>query len=123
VLHGFEHLWFLVTGVVLWHAAVATPLRTGRRIGQGLLALVASSVAIGALGALLLFSGRPWYPDYAAHAISTEVALTDQQIAGVMMWLATTPLLLAAAVALGARLLVDAERRAPALVPVGERAS
>lgn len=122
-LHTVEHVCFLVAGVVLWHAAVAAPLRTGRRAGQGLLALVASSVAIGALGALLAFSTRPWYPDYAARAVSVEVALTDQQVAGVLMWLATTPLLLAAAVALGARLLADAERRAPDLLPAAERAS
>jgi cytochrome c oxidase assembly factor CtaG len=117
-LHALEHLSFLVTGIMLWYAAVARPLRTGRLLGTGLIALVVSSVTSGALGALLAFSSRPWYADYSRQASSLRTAVVDQQLAGILMWLGTMPLLLAASLALGARLIRDTERT-PLLVPVG----
>ncbi len=66
-----------------------------------------------ALGALLTFSSRPWYARYVASGGGTLTPLEDQQLAGLIMWVPGGVVLLAAALALVAVMLRDAERRAP----------
>ena len=80
-LHGLEHLTFVSVAAWQWWAlAGGHPARRGPAV---LVVFIAAFPAT-ALGAGLLLAPRPWYPDYIR---STAVsALSDQQMAGVVMW-------------------------------------
>lgn len=83
----------LGTGYLLWQAI----LREGAR-GPALLALLATIVQMGMLGALLTFAREPLY---APHVFTTQAfglaPLQDQQLAGLVMWVpAAVPYLYAA---------------------------
>ena len=64
-------------------------------------ALLATMVAMGALGALLTFSGTALY---APHWMTTQIwgmtPLEDQQIAGIIMWAPASLIYLLAAMAI-----------------------
>jgi putative membrane protein len=86
--HIAQHLSFLVTALLFWWAMLHG--RSGRH-GYGTVAmcLFLTSLAGGALGALMAFSESPWYAGYAALGL-TPAGLTpaqDQQLAGLLMWL------------------------------------
>jgi putative membrane protein len=80
LVHGTEHLSFVVTSVVFWWVAMGA----GRRASWGVSVLAAflSSLAGIALGAAMTFATRPWYPVYR----TGTHALRQQQVAGVVMW-------------------------------------
>ena len=73
----------LGSGVLLWQAVLSPRTRPG----AALLALLATIVQMGMLGALLTFATRPLY---GAHALTTEAfglsPLEDQQLAGLVLW-------------------------------------
>jgi putative membrane protein len=73
----------LGSGVLLWQAVLSQRTRPG----AALLALLATVVQMGMLGALLTFATRPLY---AAHALTTAPfglsPLEDQQLAGLILW-------------------------------------
>ena len=73
----------LGSGVLLWQAVLSSHTRPG----PALLALLATIVQMGMLGALLTFATRPLY---AAHALTTVPfglsPLEDQQLAGLILW-------------------------------------
>jgi putative membrane protein len=84
--HIAQHLSFLASSLIFWAAMLDT-----RRGGYLLSAvcLFVTSVVEGALGALMAFSMSPWYPAYAAMGMS-GIGLdptTDQQLAGLIMWI------------------------------------
>jgi putative membrane protein len=85
--HALEHGAFLATAVLLWWM-VFHP-RGVRRNGYaiGVLAMLATAMQSGALGALLASSHTAWYPlqdrDVAAWGLTP---LADQQLAGLIMW-------------------------------------
>ena len=55
--------------------------------GLGILYLFTAALQGGLLGALLTFSPRIWYPIYSERAVGWGLsALTDQQLAGTIMW-------------------------------------
>ena len=74
-------------------------------------ALLATTVQMGLLGALITFAGRPLY---VPHLLTTEAwgmgALEDQQLAGLIMWAPSAGLYLAAALVLAQRWLAQEER-------------
>jgi cytochrome c oxidase assembly factor CtaG len=80
VVHGTEHLSFVVTSVVFWWVAMGA----GRRAawGAGVMAAFLASLSGIALGAAMTFATRPWYRVYGTGLH----ALREQQIAGVAMW-------------------------------------
>lgn len=54
---------------------------------SALAAILATTVSMGLLGALITFATRPLYPPHVASSLSWGVApLEDQQLAGVVMW-------------------------------------
>ncbi len=54
---------------------------------SALAAILATTVSMGLLGALITFAARPLYPPHLASSLSWGVApLDDQQLAGVVMW-------------------------------------
>jgi putative membrane protein len=82
-LHDLEHLCWLVTGLLVWTLLVDPGSHRRLTVG-GRVALAAAMFATGqVLTDVLVFSFTPLYPAYhGAHGIS---ALTDQQLAGIVM--------------------------------------
>ncbi|MGS5085921.1 cytochrome c oxidase assembly protein [Hydrogenophaga sp. A37] len=73
-------------------------------------AILATTVSMGLLGALITFAGRPLYAPHFASALSWGVSpLQDQQLAGILMWAPGSIAYLAAAMWIGWRWM-DAER-------------
>lgn len=124
LLHGLEHMTLVLAAVPFW-SLVVHPRRTPMWVAP--LMLLAAAVAGGLLSALLVFSDAPWY---AAHQFSLSrwglSSLTDQQLAGAIMWVPGGVLyLLAAACCVVRWLRTDerAARRLPAatVFPAGRR--
>jgi putative membrane protein len=73
----------LVSAWLLWRAILGSTAHPG----AALVALVATVGQMGLLAALIVFAPRPLY---AAHFASTAAwgmnPLTDQQLAGLLMW-------------------------------------
>ena len=87
LLHGLEHLTFIVTALLFW-SAVLSP-RASRRAPRGVALLLVFTMALQGvlLSALLTFAPTPWYETYAQTTHVWGLApLADQQLAGVTMW-------------------------------------
>ena len=69
--------------------------------GAAVVALLATMVLMGVLGALITFAGRPLY---APHLLTTQAwgltPLEDQQIAGILMWAPASAIYLLSAMAI-----------------------
>ena len=74
-VHGLAHMCFLVSAIWFWWACLYPH---ERKVPFALLALLATLMHTGFLGALLTFAGQPLYSE-ARH-------LQDQQLAGLLMW-------------------------------------
>jgi cytochrome c oxidase assembly factor CtaG len=86
--HIAQHLSFFVSALLFWQAML-DPDRGPARLGLAAVCLFATSLAAGALGALMAFSESPWYARYAALGLA-PFGLTptqDQQLAGLLMWI------------------------------------
>jgi cytochrome c oxidase assembly factor CtaG len=85
LLHGVEHLSFLVTALLFWGK-----LEIGRRqqrTGLGILLVFAMTLQSVFLSVLLTFAESPWYWVYEATTQAHGLdPLADQQLAGVIMW-------------------------------------
>ncbi|HCY61978.1 MAG TPA: cytochrome c oxidase assembly protein [Oxalobacteraceae bacterium] len=106
-VHTLQHISFLGSALLFW-AALLGPHARLRANRQGLAAVYVLTTAIhtGALGALLTFSPRAWYPDYAGRTEDWGLTLLeDQQLGGLIMWVPAGFLLLAAGLWLAARML------------------
>ncbi len=87
-IHALEHLTFLAASGLFWWMLFKPTHKKHIRYGIGVLYLFTTGLQTSALGALLVFARQPWYPDYAAGAVSLGVLpLDDQQLAGLIMWL------------------------------------
>lgn len=110
-VHALEHLSFLGTAMLFWWV-VASPMgrpRAGE--GAGILMLVGTLMHSGALGALLIFAGRAWYPVHGAGPQRWGMtALEDQQLAGLIMWVPASIVYVAAAARLFLRWMRRDER-------------
>ena len=85
LLHGLEHGSFLGTALLLWAAVLGSkPIAEGASV----LLLFATGLQSAALGALLAFSTSPLYETHTLGAPSVETdPVSDQQLAGVIMWI------------------------------------
>ena len=86
--HVAQHSCFLASSLLFWWAMLH-PRRRDAGYGVSAACLLATSLIGGALGALMSFSQSPWYADYAAMGMS-GIGLdpvTDQQLAGLVMWI------------------------------------
>ena len=92
LLYWLMQLTLLGTAAGFWAALRRSPAPAG------IAALLASTVQMGLLGALITFAGAPLY---APHFLATEPwglsALEDQQLAGLIMWVPSAGLYLASA--------------------------
>lgn len=90
-VHWAMHASFLGAGLWYW-AAMLHRLRGvgtdgGAGAGAALVAVVVVMMQMGFVGALLTFSPRPLYAVYVERAPMVGLdALTDQQLAGLLMW-------------------------------------
>ena len=90
-LHVFEHLTFIVFGLIFWLPILGPPgivQRIGK--GTGVLYLFLACQPMVALGALLTFAAHPFYAPYVhAPRLWGTTALGDQQLGGLIMWMPT----------------------------------
>lgn len=117
-VHDLQHISFLLSALVFWWALTAS--RGGRqRQGTAVFYLFATLLHTSALGALLTFSPKPWYPVYEATAPRWGLsALEDQQLGGLIMWVpGGTVFLVAALVLCAAWLNGSAARPGPVATP------
>jgi putative membrane protein len=100
--HALQHSVFLFSALLFWWAV----LRPGREsgIGAAVVCLFVTMLHTGALGVLLTFSGDVWYPAATANALLWGLtSLEDQQLGGLVMWVAGGVPYVIAALALAAR--------------------
>jgi cytochrome c oxidase assembly factor CtaG len=100
-LHVLEHVSFLVTAVLFWHVVVG--VRGTARVSNGVGVLLVFTMAMQSvfLSVLLTFARTPWYSSYATTTAPWGLdPLTDQQLAGVLMWVPAGGIYLAVALAL-----------------------
>lgn len=94
-MYWFMQLTLLGSAIGFWRAVRSAPPTTG------VAALLVAMVQMGLLGALLTFTPQPLY---AWHMVTTQswglTPLEDQQLAGLIMWVAGAGLYLAAALRL-----------------------
>ncbi|HEX2065072.1 MAG TPA: cytochrome c oxidase assembly protein, partial [Acidimicrobiales bacterium] len=115
-VHAAEHAAFLGAAVLFWGTVA-----TGWSRGPGgrpaaALGLFVSAVQGTALGAVLTFAGAPLYSTHAVRAAAWGMpALSDQQLAGVIMWVPPGLVYLATMVVLLIRWFSELEEPAPAL--------
>lgn len=97
-VHAAEHLTFLATALLFWQAAL-TPDLFGR--GLRVLAVFGAAMQGTLLSALLTFAPNPWYGGYAVSSPLWGMdPLTDQQLAGLVMWIPGGLIYTAAALAI-----------------------
>jgi putative membrane protein len=85
-VHGLEHLTLLMSAVAVWAAVVRTSNRPAS-IPASLAALFVTGLSGAALGAVITFARRPLYPIHVPSSRLWDVSpLSDQQLAGTMMW-------------------------------------
>jgi cytochrome c oxidase assembly factor CtaG len=87
-VHIAQHASFILTSLPFWRAMLH-PRGRGHGYGVSAACLFITSLIGGALGALMAFSTSPWYAGYAAMGM-TGIGLdaaTDQQLAGLLMWI------------------------------------
>ena len=110
-IHALEHTCYLMTACLFWWALIHG--RYGRLgYGMAVLFVFATAVHSEALGALLTFAPRVWYPIYAVRSPADGIdALRDQQLGGLLMWIPFGIVFLIIGLALFAGWLGEAERR------------
>lgn len=109
-VHWLEHATLLAAGSLYWRATLRAP---SSRVGWALASMWITLLHTGALGALLTLAPRPLYPIYADR-LGTDLALTDQQLAGLIMWVPMGAVYLFAGIALARRALANGFFRANA---------
>jgi putative membrane protein len=101
LLHVLEHASFLATAVLFWQVVVG--VRGAARVSNGLGVLLVFAMAMQSvfLSVLLTFARTPWYSGYATTTAPWGLdPLTDQQLAGVIMWIPAGGIYLVVALAL-----------------------
>lgn len=113
-LHGVEHLTFLFAGVLVFSAVQRAGRLTGQPFGLTILLLFALALQGTVLAALMTFAEGPWYRLYAESTPRWRLwsisALTDQQLAGLLMWFPSAAVLLTTALWQLRRWLSDDDR-------------
>jgi len=90
----------MISSAAIWWAGITTAARQGEAVAA-VIALLATMVVTGLLGALLTFAGSALY---APHWLTTQAwglsPLEDQQLAGIIMWAPASAIYLLAACAI-----------------------
>ena len=104
VVHGFEHVSLVGVAWLLWSLVVG-PGAARLSPPVGFLLLFATGMPAAALGAVLTLAPNVLYPGYS---------LTDQQLAGLIMWVPMDVVMLVVAVTLFLKWITSLDRRTPA---------
>ena len=114
-VHAFQHATFVGTAVLFWWGLIYG--RYGRAAyGASALFVFVTMMHTGALGALFAFSTSPYYPLYGERASAAGIdAVSDQQLAGLYMWVPSGIVLTVFGLALMLAWLSESERRSASL--------
>ncbi len=85
-LHILEHALFLFSSLLFWWYVLQPSPDRAVRYGAVVLFLFTTLLHESALGALITFSAKSWYPFYAGADPWGLTSLGDQQFAGLIMW-------------------------------------
>lgn len=86
-LHALEHTTFLASAFLVW-SAILGPVRVRVTRGLGLLGVFTLGLQGILLSVLLTFAREPYYAEHLAPPAAWGLdPLTDQQLAGVLMWI------------------------------------
>jgi cytochrome c oxidase assembly factor CtaG len=105
-LHALEHLSFLGTATFFWWAVAGAGKRS--RYGTAVLAVFVACLPATGLGLMMSLADHSWYPGYS---------LSDQSMAGVLMWALGGLAYVIAAAALFRAWVAGMERLTPSGVP------
>jgi putative membrane protein len=109
-IHTLQHLSFLLSALLFWWATLGRT-RAAVPAGAAMVYLFTTMMHTSALGALLSFAGKPWYPAYYPTTSSWGLTpLEDQQMGGLIMWIPGGAIYAIAALALIAAALAGRER-------------
>jgi putative membrane protein len=86
-LHVLEHTVFFASSLLFWWYVLKPGSDRAARYGAVVLYLFTTLLQESALGALLSFSAKSWYPFYAVADPWGLTPLADQQVAGLIMWI------------------------------------
>jgi putative membrane protein len=109
--HIAEHGCFIVAGTLFWYPIVS-PWPAAERCSRWALVpyLLIADAENSVLGAFMVFSGQLLYPFYAeVPRVAGITTITDQIVAGAIMWVPGSILLLVPAVAIVVRALQPAK--------------
>jgi putative membrane protein len=109
VVHDWQHVTFLVTALIFWHALLRRASHGAR--AMGIIYLFTTTIHTGVLGALLTFARKPLYTSIDS-GLGPWLALTpleDQQLGGLIMWVPGALVYVSVALALVARWIADTE--------------
>jgi cytochrome c oxidase assembly factor CtaG len=111
-VHAVQHLMFFGSAALFWWALVHG--RYGRAgYGVSVLFVFATALHTSILGAVFSLAQRLWYPEQSSHAERFGLQpLSDQALAGLIMWIPSGFIFTAVALALFAAWLGELERRA-----------
>jgi cytochrome c oxidase assembly factor CtaG len=88
LVHALQHISFVGSALLFWWALLGGGARRRARYGAAVLCLFGTALYGSALGALLTFAERPWYPAYGSWPLVWGLTpLQDQQIGGLIMWI------------------------------------
>lgn len=113
LIHSLEHLLYLTAGLLFWWPVIGADPSRWRLGSIGRMGYLAAQMPFNtAVGLVILFAPSVLYPHYATLARRWGPdPLTDQQVAGIVMWGAGDVILLVAlALAIAAWLRADEKR-------------
>lgn len=109
-MHALQHISFIATAIIFWMAIL--DVRTRRvSYGSGILYVFGTAVHTTMLGALITLAPSVIYVQYLGAEQFGLSALTDQQLAGLIMWVPAALLYTGSALVLLLSWLEEAERR------------
>lgn len=109
-IHALQHLSFLWVALLFWWALVRSSKRGS---AVGVIYLFTTAIHASVLGALLTFAPSVWYHPYLATAPHWGLsAMEDQQLGGLIMWMPSGLVFIAAALVEVAGYMRNSERRA-----------
>ncbi|HET7566138.1 MAG TPA: cytochrome c oxidase assembly protein [Gemmatimonadaceae bacterium] len=97
-VHALEHVSFFGTAMLFWWVALVPSGRRHLGYGMAIAYVLVAGMLFGILGAILTFANHVWYPAQSSGAhLWGLTPLEDQQLAGIIMWVPSSFVYLAAA--------------------------
>lgn len=120
-LHELQHVSFATVALLVWWNIIdPAPLRARLDYMPRILFLLAVGLPKNLLGAFLTLAADPFYEIYEGHQIIDITLVTDQQIAGLLMWAPSQMLLLGVAAIIFAVWYDKSGQGGPDELPVSE---